>query len=344
MSGARQLNAMVADIARRLAQNAEAVCQHYLFNGRRTGRYWHVGDVANTPGQSLYVRLSGPRAGKWIDAATGDHGDLLDLIALNRDLPSCRDALDEACRFLALPHEHRLEPQPLRTARDALEMPRRMFASGRPIAGTIAEAYLRNRGIGIAAQGLTALRFHPTCFYRANDAAPREARPALIAAVTDLKGRITGVERTWLDPSGSGKAAIPMPRRALGSLLGNGVRFGGAGKALLVGEGLETVLSLKSVMPTMPVVAALSASRLAGLALPSGLERLYVACDRDAAGWRALERISRLALAERFAVLPLRPAHGDFNDDLRANGPHALRSALRAQIARDDLALLALLE
>jgi hypothetical protein len=53
-----------ADIARRLAQNAEAVCRHYLSNGRREGRYWVVGDVANTPGRSLYVRLFGPLSGK----------------------------------------------------------------------------------------------------------------------------------------------------------------------------------------------------------------------------------------------------------------------------------------
>ena len=43
----------VADIARRLAENAEAVCRHYLSNGRRAGRYWLVGDVYNTPGRSL---------------------------------------------------------------------------------------------------------------------------------------------------------------------------------------------------------------------------------------------------------------------------------------------------
>jgi hypothetical protein len=49
----------IADIARRLAENAEAVCRYYLPNGRREGRYWLVGDVHNTPGRSLYVRLSG---------------------------------------------------------------------------------------------------------------------------------------------------------------------------------------------------------------------------------------------------------------------------------------------
>ena len=79
------------ELARRLAREAQAVCRHYLSNGRRAGRYWLVGDVANTPGRSLFVRLKGPdsgkgAAGKWTDAATGEHGDLLDLIALNRGL------------------------------------------------------------------------------------------------------------------------------------------------------------------------------------------------------------------------------------------------------------------
>ena len=53
-----------ADLAHRLARNAEAVCRHYLSNGRRQGRYWLVGDVDNTPGRSLFVRLTGPDSGK----------------------------------------------------------------------------------------------------------------------------------------------------------------------------------------------------------------------------------------------------------------------------------------
>src|SRR5579864_1548012 len=96
------------ELAHRLARDAEAVCRHYLSNGRRAGRYWIVGDVRNTPGRSLFVRLHGPdsgsgAAGKWTDAATGEHGDLLDLIALNRGLDRPCDALTEARAFLSLP-------------------------------------------------------------------------------------------------------------------------------------------------------------------------------------------------------------------------------------------------
>jgi hypothetical protein len=59
-----------SELASRLAREAEAVCRHYLSNGKREGRYWLVGDVQNTPGRSLFVRLfespKGP-AGKWTE-------------------------------------------------------------------------------------------------------------------------------------------------------------------------------------------------------------------------------------------------------------------------------------
>ena len=58
------MSSQAAMLAHHLARDAEAVCRHYLSNGRRQGRYWLVGDVANTPGRSLFVRLTGPDSGK----------------------------------------------------------------------------------------------------------------------------------------------------------------------------------------------------------------------------------------------------------------------------------------
>src|SRR5262249_36844068 len=79
-SGTRPMPMQISDLTRRLAEQAEPVCRHYLSNGRRVGCYWAVGDVRNTPGRSMFVRLRGPSsgrgaAGKWTDAATGEHGD-----------------------------------------------------------------------------------------------------------------------------------------------------------------------------------------------------------------------------------------------------------------------------
>ena len=53
-----------ADLAQRLGKQAEEVCRTYLSNGRRQGNYWHVGDVRNTAGRSMFVRLTGPVSGK----------------------------------------------------------------------------------------------------------------------------------------------------------------------------------------------------------------------------------------------------------------------------------------
>jgi hypothetical protein len=328
-----------AELAGRLARDAEAVCRHYLSNGRRQGRYWLVGDVLNSPGRSLYVRLTGPSAGKgaagkWTDAATGEHGDLLDLIRRNRVHDRLRDALDEARAFLSLP---RPEPPTRRPSapHGSPEAVRRLFARAGPVAGTLAEAYLRGRGI-TARLDLPALRFHPACFYRERDEAPGEAWPALLAAVTDLEGTITGVHRTWLDRDGAGKAPVASPRRAMGHLLGNAVRFGTTLDVMVAGEGIETVLSLASVLPGLPLTAALSANHLAALVLPPALRRLYIARDNDAAGRHATVQLRERAHATGIEARVLRPALNDFNADLRALGPDTLLARVRAQFAPED--------
>ena len=168
----------IADLARRLARDAEAVCRHYLSNGRRQGRYWIAGDLDNNAGRSLYVRLHGPEAGKgaagkWTDAAAGKHGDLLDLIAGTRRLATIREVIAEARRFLRLPR-HDPHEQAVPAPTGSPEAARQLFTMARPIRGTLAETYLRRRGITYLRKAL-ALRFHPRCFYRANDGAAREA-------------------------------------------------------------------------------------------------------------------------------------------------------------------------
>lgn len=213
-----------SELARRLARDAEAVCRHYLSNGRRQGRYWTVGDVRNTPGRSMFVRLSGPEsgpgaAGHWTDAASTEHGDLLDVIRESCGLVDFADVAEEARRFLSLPRaEPRRGPKPVRTPVPAgsPEAAQRLFAMSQPIRRTLVETYLCNRGIKTV-HDAGALRFHPRCYYRPNDRSPIETWPAMIAAVTDLADRITGAHRTWLAPDGFGKAPVDTPRRAMRS-------------------------------------------------------------------------------------------------------------------------------
>ncbi|AGS25101.1 DUF7146 domain-containing protein [Rhizobium etli] len=338
-----------SDLAGRLAQDAEAVCRHYLSAGRRAGNYWLVGDVGNNKGRSLYVHLTGPRAGRWTDAATGQFGDLLDLVRETCGLVDFRDVAEEARHFLSLP-----KPAPVSSSRaygaddrpvdrPAAERARRLFRMTQPLAGTLADSYLRERGI-LRASAHAALRFHPSCYYRDLVTGRTTSYPTLIAAVTDATGAITGVHRTYLSPSphagGVGKARVDDPRRALGRLLGNAVRFRFPANApvpvLATGEGLETMLSLSHVMPAMPMVAALTANHLAAFNFPPGCQRLYIAADADAAGRHGIEGLSRRARECGILSLVLSPELGDFNEDLRWLGPDRLTARLMAQLIPED--------
>ena len=201
----------------------------------------------------------------------------------------------------------------------------RLFAMSQPIGGTIAESYLRKRGI-TALPEADALRFHPNCYYRPGNDAPTEVWPALIAAVTDLAGTITGAHRTWLDPSGNDKAPLDTPRRAMGHLLGHGVRFGAVIDVMAAGEGVETILSLCCAVPGLPMVAALSASHLAAVLFPATLRRLYVARDRDPAGDVAVATLTDRAQSAGIEALT---AHASARRFQRRPAPARCRRASR---------------
>lgn len=330
------------DTAHALAACAEQVCQHYLSNGRRSGRYWIVGDVFNAPGRSLFVRLRGREAGpgaggKWMDAATGEHGDLLDLIRAARGFFSLKEAIDEARRFLssapsAVPAQ---STGARRFGVPTGDAARRLWVRSQPLLGTHGEAYLRTRGLDID-RAVAAVRFHPRLIHHTDGAT--QTFPGLVAAVTGLDGRVTGVQRLFLDPDHPRKAAVSDPRRALGQLLGNAVRFGHATGALATGEGVETMLSVAMALPSLPVAAALSAAHLAAFNLPAGLDRLYIARDNDAAGrWAAArldERAQRMGVR---SITHLTPVLKDFNDDLRAFGVERLRDAVMGQLTPLDI-------
>lgn len=333
-----------SDLATRLGREAEAVCRHYLDAGRRQGNYWQVGDVRNTPGRSMFVRLKetmkGP-AGKWSDAATGEHGDLLDVIRESCCLIDFADVVDEARSFLSMP---RPEPAPAPKKRPGKPAPsgsaeaaRRLFAMSKPISGTPVETYFRTRGI-TDLHGTGNLRFHPRCYYRPEDHGPLETWPAMIAAVTDLNGRITGAHRTWLAPDGTGKAPVETQRKAMGDLLGHAVRFGIAGEVMAAGEGIESVLSARQAIPDMAMAAALSAAHLAAILFPETLRRLYIVRDNDPAGDGARDSLVERANAVGIEVIVLSSVLEDFNEDLRHLGLDALRANLRGQLAPQDVA------
>ena len=319
-----------AAIAAALGRCAEAVCRHYLPHGRRQGRYWVAGDLDGARGRSLYVRLGPPGTpGKWTDAAEGTHGDLLDIIRYRTGAPTLRAALDEARAFLALPATPTTGEG---ASYDATEAARRLWRRCRAIDGTHAEKYLRARGL--ARCRFSCLRFHSELRYREGSSVRR--LPALVAAVTGDDGAVCGVQRTWLDPRSPAKAGVASPRKALGRIYGHAVRFGrpADGASLLVGEGIETVLSLVTAVPEITAAAALSAGSLGAFAPPPGVARLVIARDNDAEGERAAERLARRCARAGVAALVVVPEGDDFNHDLVVLGPDALAARVGRYLVR----------
>ncbi len=319
-----------SEIAAALAAQAEAVCRHYLPAGQRQGRYWIAGDVHGARGESLFVRLHGPRCGKWTDGATGDHGDLLDLIKHRTGSETLRDTLAEARSFLALPAPSRRSAPPSSNENPSAAI-ERLWRACRPIAGTHAEEYLQARGIRCCR--FPSLRYHPKLHYR--DENFTGAFPALVAAATDARGQLTGLLRTWLDPEAPAKAPVEHPRKALGRLFGSAVRFPARSHrcTLVVGEGLETVLSIITAYPGAGGAAALSAAGVRSFSPPAST-RVAIARDNDPDGLQAADRLAERCQKAGTVSRVLIPRGNDFNDDLTAYGPRSVRSHLGSPYSR----------
>mgnify|MGYP005988354695 CR=1 FL=1 len=324
-------------IASGLARDAEAFCRHWFPEGRKVGNYWQMADISGAQGRSLTIRLSahgGKKAGKWIDHENGDHGDLLDLLQHRLGPVAYPILLRRAADYLGeapvLPNDGANRDTPAVASNRQAAAGRRLFSYGRPIKGSLAEAYLRGRGI---ARFGPALAFHRAVYLRAEDGTRLEI-PALLAAITDNAGRVTGCSRIFLDAETGGLADIEAPKRVLGRLHGNGVRFGKWADCtdLLAGEGLENTLSVGTALPGAALVSCLTASHLAAFDYPASIKRLWIARDNDETGARAATRLADRADADGIEPLILTPERDDFNLDLGEGGVTELRRRLVAFI------------
>ena len=89
-------------------RGVETVVRHLMGDvPQRSGNYLLVGNVngdpCKTPGElgSLAIYLNGPSAGKWVDNATDEHGDLVELWTLNKNI-SKGAALKEIREYLSI--------------------------------------------------------------------------------------------------------------------------------------------------------------------------------------------------------------------------------------------------
>ena len=340
------------DIARMLAGQILHLAPELLPGGRRNGQEWCVGGVDGSPGESCRVHLGGQKSGVWSDFATGESGDALDLVAAVLYRGDKKAAFAWALIWLGLAQPGHAAPAtqrafvpeksaPAAPATDFRKAALALYLSAAPqLAGTPADLYLRGRGIDLSRLGRQprALRFHPACW--CTEAGTK--LPALVAAVTDGAGQHVATHRTWLEQRGGqwGKARLKDPKMTLGRLCGGSIRLqrgaskkalkdAPAGETVVVGEGIETCLSVALACPDMRVLCAVSMSNAGSLALPDqigavvlladndGVRRLVAEGREDAARQGLARAIRHFQSTGRDVRLARSPWGKDFNDALR---------------------------
>ena len=162
------------------------------------------------------------------------------------------------------------------------------LSQSRPVDG-VALTYLQNRGLSAIAENLPdAIRCLSDARYT-NQGETIYQGESLIAQMTFAGGELAGIIRIFLSPEGgkadirdsNGKAVDPKPMaKSQESLVGGAVRMPGQGNIEHVGEGIETMLSVKSVLPE-PVAACGTATLLSKFEPSPGTQSVIVWADKD---------------------------------------------------------------
>ena len=185
-----------------------------------------------------------------------------------------------------------------------------IWDSAENAAGTLAEGYLRSRRL--------KLPLPPTIrFTRLPYGKSGPLHPVLVALVTDAHDRPAGIQRTYLNAAGTGKAAVAKPKLSLGRMSGGSIRLAPASATVVICEGLEDGFSVRQALG-VPTWAAAGTGGLTALQLPPRVRHVVIAADNDDAGSSAAHAAAaRFASEQRSSriIRPLEPFK-DFNAEL----------------------------
>jgi hypothetical protein len=193
----------------------------------------------------------------------------------------------------------------------------RIWESGHPVAGTLAAVHIRLRGIKRAPPGPDIARFNLETPLRAYGAEARSAtRPALLLAIRNTLGDITGLEVTYLRAGGHRADELRLARKHIGRVpAGCAVRVDPTASAILVAEGFFTALSASERFD-LPAWALLSTRNMRAWMAPEGVRSVLIAGDNGEDGRRSAGALAARLQGqgvETQLAFPEAP-HGDWND------------------------------
>lgn len=169
------------------------------------------------------------------------------------------------------------ERQERRRKRTAAET---WWESSVPIEGTVAQAYLRARGLDPTASQTINLGFIADAPLYAGDMddegrpIPVGRFPCMIAAMRNLDGEVTACHRTYLDPEQPRKLvhpAVEKAKKVLGEAGGSVIWLGEPRATVATGEGIETTLAWGQMWQggEVSLAAAYSLGNISGAATGS---------------------------------------------------------------------------
>ena len=184
-----------------------------------------------------------------------------------------------------------------------------------PFRGSLAETYLRDtRRIGDWLDGFDrideVLGFHPACPFEAGKL------PCMLALVRSIQtDEPQGIHRTALTSKPE-----RIGRLSLGPIAGGAIKLSPNDEVtggLLIGEGIETVLSASKRFRFRPAWSLISTSGIRSFPVLPGVECVTVAVDNDTAGEEAAaELVRRYSTAGVEIITAQTHLKKDFNDVL----------------------------
>lgn len=223
-----------------------------------------------------------------------------------------------------------------------------LYNKCRPIAGTLAEKYLREfRGI----KGAMPEDFRFIAATKHKDTQKMTA--ALVAPIRNSIGEIQSIVRIFVDKDGQklkatyinqeGEAKKAAEKLNLGSMQDAGVviNSGKSHTSIYIAEGLETALSVKEAMPDKRILASLSVSHMQNMPISEDTQKVVICADEDGQGASSNQSVVDAAnafLKRGFKVEIAYPtvnaalSKTDFNDLLKISGVKAIEQDFKQVI------------
>lgn len=315
---------------------------------------------------SFSVIISGPKKGTWADFEAGAAGSgLISLYMHTHNLAksSFAKALERlanntglATRAIVKNDLATQKEQKLFAGREQyINKVEKLYASAKPIVGTLGEKYFEHRGIKTELPN--SFRFKARCWHDEL----KTYRAAVIIPGYDPQGKLQSVNRIYLNNDSSkldqtfkdqdGCLQQAVAKKNYGPTAHATIKINEVpgSDVTLVTEGIENALSIKQMHNDANIIASFGVGQLKNLTIDSGTKTIILCADNDglsnntkAPMLDALRKWQDQGYQIKLAMPFDADLHKkfDFNDLLKTQGPLAVRNSLSQAIELGDLSKL----